>query len=543
MGSYTPRLNLYKPAIGETDWGDEVNQNFDKMDKVVHILRSFGSTGANVNDLTFSKKAICRPFMLANTKFTLHYDDFIIERFHYITVDEGSPSVSRSYQDGVYHVEYSSSGAQYYRLLSSWRYPIFGAIMKISDISDAHVQCGLMTPDNSNRIVCIYSAISNTFRIDERIDNSNYTRASKDLSTPPKYMLFAVVGKWAMIFHSDDGKNWIFGAKATLEQDLRDDATKNNLYPYFGGGSSAGYYEVDEIRFFIPLGVGYRDIKMVTDIFGNPIHINGKYYYTINTRIGGESGVPCAISVVYSFDPTTFEFNPESVIFSKRDGNVINDYVTHLAYDPRNGKWLVLQSTWGTFDSTNSVDIYIGTTTNNILRGIHIVELSKLNLPISTSSYDPTLIFTNDKYYLACVVTDSKTAPWSYGVYLFESTDLNTWSQVASYTPSGCSEGPIFCKIGGTWYIVASKGTNTIVVLSFPDLTEVRTISVDTGHHQPWGGIFPMLKDGKTRYYLLTPDEETAIVGGVDLGNTAGSIHIYESDQAYDGYEYDITSM
>lgn len=32
MGEYTPNYKFYKPAIGETDWGDLVNQNFDKIE-------------------------------------------------------------------------------------------------------------------------------------------------------------------------------------------------------------------------------------------------------------------------------------------------------------------------------------------------------------------------------------------------------------------------------------------------------------------------------------------------------------------------------
>jgi len=32
MGTYTPNYNLYKPDIGETGWGDLVNQNFDTID-------------------------------------------------------------------------------------------------------------------------------------------------------------------------------------------------------------------------------------------------------------------------------------------------------------------------------------------------------------------------------------------------------------------------------------------------------------------------------------------------------------------------------
>jgi len=36
MGEYTPKRNLYKPAIGETEWGDKVNQNWDILDAHTH---------------------------------------------------------------------------------------------------------------------------------------------------------------------------------------------------------------------------------------------------------------------------------------------------------------------------------------------------------------------------------------------------------------------------------------------------------------------------------------------------------------------------
>jgi len=37
VGSYTPNRNLYKPDIGETDWGDKVNQNWDILDAHEHL--------------------------------------------------------------------------------------------------------------------------------------------------------------------------------------------------------------------------------------------------------------------------------------------------------------------------------------------------------------------------------------------------------------------------------------------------------------------------------------------------------------------------
>ncbi len=38
MGKKTKYYRLYKPSIGETDWGEEVNQNFNIIDKELHYL-------------------------------------------------------------------------------------------------------------------------------------------------------------------------------------------------------------------------------------------------------------------------------------------------------------------------------------------------------------------------------------------------------------------------------------------------------------------------------------------------------------------------
>ena len=40
MGTYTPNYGLYKPDVGETDWGDKVNANFDTIDSEMNKNRS-----------------------------------------------------------------------------------------------------------------------------------------------------------------------------------------------------------------------------------------------------------------------------------------------------------------------------------------------------------------------------------------------------------------------------------------------------------------------------------------------------------------------
>ena len=39
MGEYTPNIKLYKPSIGETEWGDLVNNNFDVLDEQIDSIK------------------------------------------------------------------------------------------------------------------------------------------------------------------------------------------------------------------------------------------------------------------------------------------------------------------------------------------------------------------------------------------------------------------------------------------------------------------------------------------------------------------------
>jgi len=38
VGKLTKHYRLYKPSINETDWGEEVNQNWEIIDKELHYL-------------------------------------------------------------------------------------------------------------------------------------------------------------------------------------------------------------------------------------------------------------------------------------------------------------------------------------------------------------------------------------------------------------------------------------------------------------------------------------------------------------------------
>ena len=50
MGTYTTKLDLYKPSVGEQGWGTLVNENFDKIDatSITGVIQMYaGSTAPN----------------------------------------------------------------------------------------------------------------------------------------------------------------------------------------------------------------------------------------------------------------------------------------------------------------------------------------------------------------------------------------------------------------------------------------------------------------------------------------------------------------
>ena len=40
MGEYTPKYGLYKPSIGEVNWGDDMNANIDKLEQILDTIEA-----------------------------------------------------------------------------------------------------------------------------------------------------------------------------------------------------------------------------------------------------------------------------------------------------------------------------------------------------------------------------------------------------------------------------------------------------------------------------------------------------------------------
>ena len=62
MGTYTTKLDLYKPSIGEQGWGELVNENFDKIDatSITGVVQLFAGSSAPNGWLICNGQAVSR---------------------------------------------------------------------------------------------------------------------------------------------------------------------------------------------------------------------------------------------------------------------------------------------------------------------------------------------------------------------------------------------------------------------------------------------------------------------------------------------------
>lgn len=83
MGEYTPRRKLYKPNIGEEDWGEKVNRNFDILDNHKHTIEDITNfpkyvTGIITVTLEPSSRRKPIPSKLVKIPHNLPSDDLVV---------------------------------------------------------------------------------------------------------------------------------------------------------------------------------------------------------------------------------------------------------------------------------------------------------------------------------------------------------------------------------------------------------------------------------------------------------------------------------
>lgn len=221
---------------------------------------------------------------------------------------------------------------------------------------------------------------------------------------------------------------------------------------------------------------GLREIQKVSYEDGTPYIIDDWLYLT------ADQNYPCATSQQYqiatwgvyrlslaSLRAGAITLEQTGIIYSRRNGRVAMDQNGQLLYD-RNLKawrcWLPSWADWDTSGTTAGGQLRAGTSTADLLHGVHIVDTAAMTLPgvgADNSSYDNwALLLSGTWYYAYTVGTYVSPGVYTFATYLTTSPDLVTFTLVGSGPLGGNAEGTKLWKVNGTTYLAAGNRGATL---------------------------------------------------------------------------------
>ncbi len=164
---------------------------------------------------------------------------------------------------------------------------------------------------------------------------------------------------------------------------------------------------------------------------------------------------------MWSLAPDTLALAHTADLFFQRLGStaVHGDHATHLLRD--DDTWVVATSTWGDFDPDRddaSVEVTVSTSTEDLLRGVHVLPGDPLPLPTdgltSVGVWDPHLLRTPTGWLVGYV---SASRFFRFGPVLAEGPDLDSLRLRAADPARRATEG--------TTLLPHPEGTAGVVVL------------------------------------------------------------------------------
>lgn len=339
-------------------------------------------------------------------------------------------------------------------------------------------------------------------------------------SSPPQALGVMLTGRQVSVLTRLDGE-WTARGKFLLDDDV-DPAhltVEVDWQPPDGEADEhAGTSPVASWRSGTSGQLGLRDLHLVTHADGTPYERDGRLFLSLTHAGPGFFGT--ARCGVWAFDPDTFELEPRSDLWFRRDGIVRGDHATHLVRD--GDRWLVASSTWGTFDDVSrpgerNVGIGLTSSSEDLLSGEHVLEPVPLDVPLDrlpppvVGCWDPHLTLIDGHWHLAFVAARSFFSFYPALARAAAPGELGDWRLLGAATDRVATEGTVISRVGGEWRVLASDGPDSARRhrRRFPvfDLAmrEVDVLDADYPTNIPW----PSLIERGDHRLLVTFDGTT----------------------------------
>lgn len=364
--------------------------------------------------------------------------------------------------------------------------------------SSGTVVLGLADGD-ADHLVGWYDAGRGQVGIDVRVGDRTRTVARTKADLPESFRLGVAVCENKVTVLADTGDGWTplvtERDKVRARVDMRKPETLTR-HRYAHGTSAEGDAQLSDVRWGLFGMTGIRDQHLVQHADGTPYVRDGKAYFT--ATCAGLGFFQQAHWGVFTLDLARPErLEQTAQLYFRRDGLLLGDHAGQIVRDDEADRWILATSSWGDFDF-DGVHVRHLETTDDLLRGVHVLETTRTALPTQVSSWDPGMTRIDGRWHVGFVESPSQD-PFDFHPALAAAPQGAGWGEGLELVGAGQGfaecEGPIITQVAGQWWFLASDGRRKEYPIFDLEMKRVGSLDAPYETNIPHPQIVP-LEDG-----------------------------------------------
>ena len=340
--------------------------------------------------------------------------------------------------------------------------PFAAVELTVAGVDGGGIAAGLYTGDGDH-VVTTYDPRGRRVSIEVRSEGRTTVVTRKKVRLDAPFRFAFVLCENQVTALADTGDGWqalcTDRDRVAAVVDLRRPGTLSEHAFGYGPRRAGEQVRVSDVRAGTFGMAGLRDLHLVQHSDGRPYQRDGLTYLTATCAgLGFFQQAHWGVFTVDLEQPGRLD--QVGQLFSSRDDLVLGDHAGQVIVDEEAGTYVVANSSWGDFDF-DGVHVRHATTTDDVLRGVHVLETEPLDLPTDVSSWDPSLTRIDDRWHIAFVESPSQD-PFDFHPALAigpDGADHATGLELVGADDSQREcEGPILQEVEGEWWLLASDG-------------------------------------------------------------------------------------